>query len=568
MNALKLGAISLLLLVAGCGGNDSSRTTVAQPRVDQRASTPVGDAAPGAPATDASVTERRLLDAAALNTAELQAAEGSGAPRGLSAKAAAVVLPVYRFFNTQTSAHFYTLSTTERDQVRNTLPVFSYEGPAFSAAPSAEAGLSPVHRFFNVQTGVHFYTISEDEKTLVQSALPQFHYEGVAYHASQVAGAGLFPLYRFYLANKGFHFYTASAAEAAQVRATLPQYRDEGVGYYVPGAASGTPAPQVTLTAASTSVAHGSATTLTWSATNATDCSAAGGWSGTQPVAGSGSTGVLTASSSFTLICSGPGGSGSQSVAVGVTGTGAVTGLNYPSNQSYSDDLRFKFTGANLLDPYPATYIWRVNLRHQNGYYTTFFWGPDGPFTAQAYYGAHPYPDGGGSNTTTHKWEVSIEGTDVVTDLNSHPTAVNYGAWHTQALVVRRVNTDEIEASFYWNLPDTTQVIRHTTQYADYANTFGSRPYAGKALSFGDAPWSIGNERLSGVLRGIQIYANVLTLPEILNEAAAPLSTGAGAANIWYLNLNPTPTDISDQSGQGHHPAWAGAARPSLWVGP
>jgi hypothetical protein len=39
----------------------------------------------------------------------------------------------------------------------------------------------------------------------------------------------------------------------------------------------------------------------------------------------------------------------------------------------------------------------------------------------------------------------------------------------------------------------------------------------------------------------------------------------AGSASIWYVNLNPTPTDISDKSGRGHNPEWVGNARPSLW---
>jgi hypothetical protein len=55
---------------------------------------------------------------------------------------------------------------------------------------------------------------------------------------------------------------------------------------------------------------------------------------------------------------------------------------------------------------------------------------------------------------------------------------------------------------------------------------------------------------------------------DLLTEASTPLSTSQGAANIWYLNMNPTPTDIVDKSGKGHHPAWATSARPSLWTGP
>ncbi|MFQ3573077.1 MAG: trypsin-like peptidase domain-containing protein [Thermodesulfovibrionales bacterium] len=44
--------------------------------------------------------------------------------------------PVYRFFNTSTGTHFYTISTAERDHVRNTYPQFRYEGEAFYAFTS------------------------------------------------------------------------------------------------------------------------------------------------------------------------------------------------------------------------------------------------------------------------------------------------------------------------------------------------------------------------------------------------------------------------------------------------
>ena len=150
-------------------------------------------------------------------------------------KAVAVRIPVYRFFNSSTGAHFFTTSTTERDNVVNTLsPPFSLEGEAFSVASAFSPGLSPVHRFYNTQTGVHFYTISETERANVVANLPQFSYEGVAYHASQVAGAGLTPFYRFYVPSKGFHFYTANEAEKDSIIANLAAtYSYEGIGYYV-----------------------------------------------------------------------------------------------------------------------------------------------------------------------------------------------------------------------------------------------------------------------------------------------------------------------------------------------
>jgi hypothetical protein len=54
----------------------------------------------------------------------------------------------------------------------------------------------------------------------------------------------------------------------------------------------------------------------------------------------------------------------------------------------------------------------------------------------------------------------------------------------------------------------------------------------------------------------------------VLAETTTPVSTSAGSSSIWYLNVNPTPTDISDKSGRGHQPAWVGPERPLLWTGP
>jgi hypothetical protein len=68
------------------------------------------------------------------------------------------------------------------------------------------------------------------------------------------------------------------------------------------------------------------------------------------------------------------------------------------------------------------------------------------------------------------------------------------------------------------------------------------------------------------VLRGIQIYSTKLSLADIQAEIDNPLSTPAGATSIWYMNLNPTPTDISDKSGKGHNPSWVGDLRPTLWA--
>ncbi|HQX46763.1 MAG TPA: hypothetical protein PK555_05075, partial [Steroidobacteraceae bacterium] len=93
------------------------------------------------------------------------------------------------------------------------------------------------------------------------------------------------------------------------------------------GGNGGTPAPppSVTLTAAVGSVTSGAATTLTWSSTHATSCTASGAWSGTRATAGSESTGALTSAATFTLTCTGSGGSGTASATVGITTAGPVS---------------------------------------------------------------------------------------------------------------------------------------------------------------------------------------------------------------------------------------------------
>jgi hypothetical protein len=79
------------------------------------------------------------------------------------------------------------------------------------------------------------------------------------------------------------------------------------------------PPPTVTLAANPSSVSSGSTSTLAWSSTNTTSCTASGAWSGTKATAGSQSTGTLTATSTYSLTCAGVGGSAGQSVAVTVT---------------------------------------------------------------------------------------------------------------------------------------------------------------------------------------------------------------------------------------------------------
>jgi len=228
-------ALLLVAVVTACGGAGES----------QGPGSPVGSDQATRQLADTAGADARDVDhwakAAELNATEVEQGSpvqwqqtGLAPAESVVAKALTPVA-VYRFFNRTSSAHFFTASLAERNQVMSTLPFMTYEGLAFQASSQTDTGLNPVYRFFNRQTGVHFYTISQAERNHIMANLPQLVYEGVAYYASPVAAPGFRPLYRFFLTGRGFHFFTTSSAEAGQVIATLPQYRFEGVAYYVLG---------------------------------------------------------------------------------------------------------------------------------------------------------------------------------------------------------------------------------------------------------------------------------------------------------------------------------------------
>jgi Repeat of unknown function (DUF5648) len=251
-------ACTLALLLAACGGTDTADTsangaqTLSAPVSQDR--NEVGDST----ALNAKLTAQTLAQA----ESQAQMADASqpleSLPPGsiaakeayvsgaIARKAAVLGIPAYRFYNPGTGAHFYTISTVERDNVVDDfLSPFTLEGPAFWVAGASSPGLSPVHRFFNTRSGVHFYTISEAERANLVATSPHFTYEGVAYHASQVAGQGLVAFHRFYVPSKGFHFYTASESEKANIQANLSKsYRYEGIGYYVLDSGAEPQAPQ------------------------------------------------------------------------------------------------------------------------------------------------------------------------------------------------------------------------------------------------------------------------------------------------------------------------------------
>ena len=272
---------------------------------------------------------------------------------------------------------------------------------------------------------------------------------------------------------------------------------------------------------------------------------------------------VATVSPTGLVRAVGPGTATVTATSEGQNGAAAVTtqitGLDFPGNVNWpgtSPSMLFVWNdslhGMPPFPAYPATYIWRVYPRRQDGFWTFLFHAQYQPpvFDQEfknEYYGMHPFKDP--PNTPNTMWEISSYGGDTYVD------TVAFDRWYTQVAVVNETGGFEYH-TYYWNWPNTTTDL--VTADRNPSKPAASNP----AIIVGDAPWNPGYEVPNAIIRGFQYYDVQLTLSEIAQEIAAPGSV----RQPWYLNLNPTPSDVSDKSGNGHHPQWVGPGRPALWT--
>ncbi len=120
------------------------------------------------------------------------------------------------------------------------------------------------------------------------------------------------------------------------------------------------PLPSVLLGANPTTVNSGSPSTLSWSSSEATSCSAGGAWSGSKPLSGSQSTGPLTQTSTFTLTCTGPGGSTNRPVTVIVQNTTGTADLSWIPPTTNEDGSPLTLTGFNIYQGSSATSLSKI----------------------------------------------------------------------------------------------------------------------------------------------------------------------------------------------------------------
>jgi hypothetical protein len=257
---------------------------------------------------------------------------------------------------------------------------------------------------------------------------------------------------------------------------------------------------------------------------------------------------------------------------------------------------------------YPMTYIWRSFPSKKltnagvgcsptacppaapTGYYSGVSWGNNGPFSwsaqgAQSYYDMNPYPvpapQGEGS------WEISVNSKDCVNDGCADFTApkVSWDRWHIHVFRAQNNGGGSFTHEFYFDWDPTwtagtapacstvpTRCIVANFTDGTWATQMPPVPaiFTGQmpdicgpppCTSSGNQSWGgyPGWEEFKGIMRGYQFYTTFMSLADIAAEVTTPKSSAAGLANIWYLNLDPRPSDVTDKkaTGTAHNGVWA-----------
>ncbi len=152
--------------------------------------------------------------------------------------------PVYRFFQFASGFHFYTANETEQQDVIDRSATgelqYDYENVAYNVLAgdrdtltgAAIEGALPVYRFFNTETGAHLYTMDENEKNIIINTLDNYNFEGEAYYAfaNESELIETVPLYRMLNTQTGSHLFTIDRNEFNTIVDTLPQFQIEGDG--------------------------------------------------------------------------------------------------------------------------------------------------------------------------------------------------------------------------------------------------------------------------------------------------------------------------------------------------
>ena len=148
------------------------------------------------------------------------------------------IVPLHRFYNTFKAVHFFTISDRQVSIIQDTLPEYVYEGIVSKVydEPTGDADVIPIYRFYNPETKAHFFTSSRSQRDRVLSDFPVFIYEGIAFYANNSFATSRRPVYRYYNRDTQVHFYTDNV-RSRNTLDTDPRFSNflyEGISHYYP----------------------------------------------------------------------------------------------------------------------------------------------------------------------------------------------------------------------------------------------------------------------------------------------------------------------------------------------
>ncbi|MBL8741623.1 MAG: hypothetical protein JNK04_11035 [Myxococcales bacterium] len=262
------------------------------------------------------------------------------------------------------------------------------------------------------------------------------------------------------------------------------------------------------------------------------------------------------------------------------------SGLEFPPNLEPGSDARLVWSGADMLPRTSHTAIWQARYVQQNGYYAVaWHTSNDGTWHASSFeFGTHPSPTTGtlnsdgqstggtGSAGAVHYYEIAgLGASDFIASPGPGPTyLVVKDVWVTQARTCEIVGGNTVRHRYWPDISAPSAYIEQSISKSSYDAAVDSA--VSPAFTIGGSPWTgdgvSNNESPAAVLRGFALFDAPLSIADIAAEAASDAdspATSAGAESVWYINKNPTPTDVSDKSGAGHSPTWANSQRPNLY---
>jgi predicted outer membrane repeat protein len=157
---------------------------------------------------------------------------------------------VHRFYQHEQGFHLYTSDMTEIADIQAKSQTgeltYNYEAEKFNVLTSDKnaftgadiEGAEEVYRFFNTQTGAHLYTMDEVEKQYIEDNLSNYNYEGIKFYAFEEAQENIetVPVFRLLNSQSNSHMFTTDQTELKYIQDNIPNFSLEGnngIAFYV-----------------------------------------------------------------------------------------------------------------------------------------------------------------------------------------------------------------------------------------------------------------------------------------------------------------------------------------------